>query len=213
MRLRGPGWTHNEPAKKLIWLPETGPGDGAAITTAEINSGRKRAAVPEIAMWLCLSAMPLMLAATLPMVGSAASGRRFFFLFFGQARAVAHQGGNEAQGNLANPKAGGLKGAGWCFVFGWLEVTAFNQSVWRAARSPARQQPGRCDSEDFIYSSLFLFISVLCVFAVQFILAQHPLHQPDPGQHQSRRQQLPADLHRWEHRGDDQLVHTAQRPV
>lgn len=42
-------------AKALIWLPETGPRVAAAITTAKINSKRKRTAVCEISMWLFVS--------------------------------------------------------------------------------------------------------------------------------------------------------------
>lgn len=66
-------------------------------------------AVPEIAMWLCLSAMPLMLAATLQMVGSAASGWKVFFFFFGQARAVAHQREQSAR-EPGKPEGRGLEG-------------------------------------------------------------------------------------------------------
>lgn len=138
-------------------------------------------------------------------------------VFFGQARAAAHQGEPSArepgqpEGRWGvggwevhcTPLAGGESFQSVGVTSGRVSSTSNNRGI----------KPGQCDVVDFIYSSVFLFILVLCVFAVQFILAQHPLHQPDPGQHQSRRQQLPADLHRREHCGDDQLVHTAQRPV
>lgn len=47
----------SEPANPLISVPESGHRDVTAITTAEINSKKRRTAVSEIAMWLYFSSV------------------------------------------------------------------------------------------------------------------------------------------------------------
>lgn len=108
-------------------------------------------------------------------------------VFFGQVRAAAHQAERSAR-EPGHPKAAGGWGVHCTRLAGGESFQSVGVTSGRISSTSNNRgiKPGQCDVVDFIYSSVFLFILVLCVFAVQFILAQHPLHQPDPGQHQSR---------------------------
>lgn len=112
------------------------------------------------------------------------------------------------QGNLADPRLEGGARRRHCTRLprgeGSESVSVISERVLNTVKSNWANAPG---------TYVLFVLGVLCVYTVKRVLAQHPLHQPDPFQHQPGRQQLSADLHRGERGGDDQLLHTAQRPV